>query len=452
VDDTGTTPITTTYTNDIMGLSQVLVADDGSSQTHLLFGLDLISQDDGNATRYLLADGLGSVRVEMVDDAVATAITYEPFGKVLQQAGSSDTVYGFTGEQYDTSTNQLYLRARYYDPALHTFMSQDPWSGNGGRPQSMNGWSYVNNSPVNLADPTGMKPFPDDCRSAGPTAVEYGNCVRKYYGVEPPNEQGFTDIVLHFQMVQGVQGCWEGPVPYRAGGYFEGVTFTLAAVVAAFGGGEVVYDFAAMQRQSYVYDGSGIVNMLGFSLSAYFGSLEGMRSYRSIELDYSGDFEGYFLGGGPRFPNLPKPPIGPILTTGKLNFAGVPDNSVSGEAWYVTTGIGAGIPYIDPGKILKTSYVPATSITRYAPSGPGPRTVTREYLIEDIINGTGSPISHERNRTTSHFPMASDYIKTGLWTFLQLKRSSGISDAVNYADIFDGIHNDSFLTSSPYSR
>jgi RHS repeat-associated protein len=130
VDHTGTTPITTTYTNDIVGLSQVLVADNGNSQTHMLYGLDLISQDDGNETRYLLADGLGSVRVEMVDDTIETTTTYAPFGNLLQQTGSSGTVYGFTGEQYDTSTEQLYLRARYYNPTLHAFMGKDPWNGN----------------------------------------------------------------------------------------------------------------------------------------------------------------------------------------------------------------------------------------------------------------------------------------------------------------------------------
>ncbi|MCZ7670550.1 MAG: hypothetical protein M5U34_27060 [Chloroflexi bacterium] len=47
VDHSDNTPITTTYTNDIMGLTQVLVANDGSSEVYNLFGLDLISQDDG---------------------------------------------------------------------------------------------------------------------------------------------------------------------------------------------------------------------------------------------------------------------------------------------------------------------------------------------------------------------------------------------------------------------
>jgi YD repeat-containing protein len=114
VDFTGPTVITTTYANDILGLSQVLIADDGTNQVVNLFGLDLILQDDGTGALALLADGLGSVRLEMVGGAVESTTTYSPYGTELAQEGTSDTVYGFTGEQEDGSTGLLYLRARYY--------------------------------------------------------------------------------------------------------------------------------------------------------------------------------------------------------------------------------------------------------------------------------------------------------------------------------------------------
>ena len=76
--------------------------------------------------RYLLTDGLGSVRTEIVDNAVESITIYDPFGNVLQQTGNSGTTYGFTGEQYDASTDMLYLRARYYNPSTQSFMSRDP--------------------------------------------------------------------------------------------------------------------------------------------------------------------------------------------------------------------------------------------------------------------------------------------------------------------------------------
>ena len=156
IEYTGSQPITTTYTNDNLGLSQVLLADDGAAQTANLYGLDLISQDDGAQTHTLLADGLGSVRQEMAGSTLETATTYEPYGNVLAQTGTSNTTYAFTGEQFDGSTGLLYLRARYYNPGLRLFMGRDPWRGSLWRPSTLHGLSYVGNNPVNFVDPAGL--------------------------------------------------------------------------------------------------------------------------------------------------------------------------------------------------------------------------------------------------------------------------------------------------------
>jgi RHS repeat-associated protein len=199
IDHTGEDPLTTTYTNDIIGLSQVLVSDDGTTTTHNLFGLDLISQDDGTTTRYLLADGLGSVRVEMVNGAVETTTTYEPYGKLLAQTGSSGTTYGFTGEQYDAATGLVYLRTRYYNPALQMFMSADPWGGSIWRPATFNGYDYVGSNPINLGDPSGLDPW--WCATDTNTLLSVpsyatqdaiGNCYRKHIGPPAPTDYSFA--------------------------------------------------------------------------------------------------------------------------------------------------------------------------------------------------------------------------------------------------------------------
>jgi RHS repeat-associated protein len=175
VDHTGSQPVITTYTNDNTGLSQVLVSDDGATQTHNLFGLSLIYQDDGTTVRTLLADGLGSVRLELVGGAVdsaATYATYEPYGKLLARSGPSGTVYGFTGEQHDAATGLVYLRARYYSPSLKIFLSMDPWAGNPHRPMSYNKYLYVYANPINLTDPTGLDAW--WCETPGCQAQHYG--------------------------------------------------------------------------------------------------------------------------------------------------------------------------------------------------------------------------------------------------------------------------------------
>jgi RHS repeat-associated protein len=53
-----------------------------------------------------------------------------------------------------------YYRARYYHPRLQRFVSEDPIGFSGG---DMNLYAYVENDPVNLADPWGLQaaiPFP----------------------------------------------------------------------------------------------------------------------------------------------------------------------------------------------------------------------------------------------------------------------------------------------------
>jgi RHS repeat-associated protein len=92
----------------------------------------------------------------MVDGAVETVTTYEPYGNLLAQTGTSGTTYGFTGEQHDAATGLLYLRARYYNQALRIFMGKDMWQGNAQRPMSYNPWLYVYANPVNYTDPSGF--------------------------------------------------------------------------------------------------------------------------------------------------------------------------------------------------------------------------------------------------------------------------------------------------------
>ena len=53
----------------------------------------------------------------------------------------------------------MYYRARYYDPTIGTFISQDPISFSAGDP---NLYRYVGNNPLNQVDPSGLKPDNND--------------------------------------------------------------------------------------------------------------------------------------------------------------------------------------------------------------------------------------------------------------------------------------------------
>jgi RHS repeat-associated protein len=64
----------------------------------------------------------------------------------------------FTGYEADGETGLNFAQARYQSPIQGRFTSVDPLgaSGSVADPQSFNRYSYVNNNPTNLTDPTGM--------------------------------------------------------------------------------------------------------------------------------------------------------------------------------------------------------------------------------------------------------------------------------------------------------
>jgi RHS repeat-associated protein len=143
---------TSNYTLDLAGgLTQVL----GDGTQTYLYGNGRIAQYTETTPEYFLGDALGSVR-QLVDGSgnVAMAKEYEPYGEVMNSAGTTSTSYGFTSEWTDY-TGLIYLRARYYDPTMSRFMTRDSWGGDMNQPMSFNAWLYTVANPINLVDPYG---------------------------------------------------------------------------------------------------------------------------------------------------------------------------------------------------------------------------------------------------------------------------------------------------------
>ena len=77
---------------------------------------------------------------------------YKPFGDSIEQA--KDEV-GYTGHKFDTDLGLSYMQARYYDPVIGRFYSNDP-VGFTGEVDTFNRYSYVANNPYKYVDPSGM--------------------------------------------------------------------------------------------------------------------------------------------------------------------------------------------------------------------------------------------------------------------------------------------------------
>jgi RHS repeat-associated protein len=94
---------------------------------------------------------------------------YDSFGN---NAVSARTRYTYTGRERDPDTGLLYYRARFYDPQLGRFISEDPIGLEGG----ISLFTYVENNPARKSDPSGRcpqdpkpqsrpTPLPDPCNS-----------------------------------------------------------------------------------------------------------------------------------------------------------------------------------------------------------------------------------------------------------------------------------------------
>jgi RHS repeat-associated protein len=138
--------------------AQVLEERDGAGSLTVsyVYGDDLISQDRSGIDRYYLYDGQLSTRGLTSDLGDLTdTYTYDAFGLLIDQAGSSENSYLYTGEQYDPNAGFYYLRARYYDQGVGRFSGEDAWSGDKYDPRTLHKYAYVCNDPINHFDPSG---------------------------------------------------------------------------------------------------------------------------------------------------------------------------------------------------------------------------------------------------------------------------------------------------------
>jgi RHS repeat-associated protein len=140
------------------GYAQVVEEIVGGSATRAYtYGRELLGQRTAAGTmRFYHYDGQGSVR--LLTDASASptdTYDYDAFGNSVRAVGGTMNSYLFRGEQFDSSTNSYYLRARYYRPSLGRFLTEDSWSGNTLAPPTLHRYVYVVNNPVTRADPSG---------------------------------------------------------------------------------------------------------------------------------------------------------------------------------------------------------------------------------------------------------------------------------------------------------
>lgn len=137
----------------------VVLETDGSGATQASYVLgdgELLAQTRSGTTSYYLDDGQGSVRLlTSSSGAVTDSYTYDAFGNMQTSSGSTVNPYLYTGQQFDSLSGLYDLRARYYDPTSGRFTSRDTASIDFSNPVELNRYSYAQENPTNVTDPSG---------------------------------------------------------------------------------------------------------------------------------------------------------------------------------------------------------------------------------------------------------------------------------------------------------
>ncbi len=160
-------------------------------------GIDnkLKQETNGNAS-YFLQDHLGStVKMTNSSGSVTESNGYDSFGRPTNPYFSSR--YQFTGREYDSFSGLQYSRARFYDPQIGRFISEDPIGFAGG----INLYAYVGNHPTMFTDPLGFFPsiWPFDYHQqitrsallgrAKPQEIESMNLANQRFDEETQDDQ-----------------------------------------------------------------------------------------------------------------------------------------------------------------------------------------------------------------------------------------------------------------------
>ncbi|GJM80347.1 hypothetical protein HMSSN139_28430 [Paenibacillus sp. HMSSN-139] len=127
-----------------------------------------------------MQDALGTT-IGMVekDGRVSSRYHYDEFGIPLDAKKfdlnwpGPDNLFGYTGLGFDYTSGLSYARARYYEPEIGRFVSENTYEGSLWSPQSQNIYAYVANNPLKYVDPSGHIP----------TAMEAAKMAQDIYSV-----------------------------------------------------------------------------------------------------------------------------------------------------------------------------------------------------------------------------------------------------------------------------
>ncbi len=174
--------VTTKYIYDKGGNLLAETDNNGNITRYYIHGLGMLAFVEGN-TLYVYHHDAGGNTVAVTDGSgvVKNAYAYTPYGRVTKKQEAITQPFQFVGQfGVMTETNGLcYMRARYYDPKIGRFLSEDPAGFDGG----LNLYAYVGGNPIMGVDPLGLtaadalKGLQFGFRATGAVSIEVAKIV-----------------------------------------------------------------------------------------------------------------------------------------------------------------------------------------------------------------------------------------------------------------------------------
>ena len=157
-------------------------------------------EDNIFTTAYHYYHGNERMDVEYITDeagSVRNSYAYDAFGGIISSKETIPNRYTYNGESYDKTTEQYYLRKRFYNPKLCRFTQEDEYRGDG-----LNLYAFCANNPVMYVDPSGYEeiPIPGDYNYSGPLPDNSWRLTKRGAGahlVERVNTRGRSDLAIY---------------------------------------------------------------------------------------------------------------------------------------------------------------------------------------------------------------------------------------------------------------
>lgn len=151
-----------TVTRYVWAGDQVIAERDGSGNLIRQYayypGMDnpaVVTKADGTRYYYVTEQPGQVAGVLNANGTLADSYEYTPWGEPITTSQAYDQPLRYMARDYDAETGLYYVRARYYDPQVGRFISEDPAGFNG----ALNLYAFAALDPTKQRDPSGLCPY-----------------------------------------------------------------------------------------------------------------------------------------------------------------------------------------------------------------------------------------------------------------------------------------------------